>query len=352
MAEPAVLARLKDVAQAAGVSVAAVSRYLNRSLHLPAETAGRIERAIKTLNYRPNPHARRLSLGRSETIGLMIPDIANPFFARLASAVEQAAGEHGLGVLLCATGNRPDRELDYLARLSRTAVDGVIFVTNHADDGLLARAINAERGVVLLDEDIARARTPKVFADNRAGGRLAARHLIAAGHRQLGFVGGPLGMRSTIERRSGMQEAVQQAGAGCVVSFESFGSYVSDTGRAAADRLLDGPVRPTALFVTSDEITLGLLGRLRERGAAVPRDVSLVTFDDVGPLHLLDPPLTAIRQPIESMAHRGVELLLARLRGEATPRSPVRLPVELIERESVAAPIAVRRLKQVSRRQA
>lgn len=245
---------------------------------------------------------------------------------------------HGLGLLLCATRNHPHRELDCIARIARTLVDGLIFVTNHADDGSLARAINAERGVVLLDEDITAACAPKVLADNRNGGVLAGRHLIAAGHRRLGFVGGPPDLLSMIERRDGLHSAVQETGQGCAVIFESFGNCTAEAGRAAARRLLDAPDRPTGVFAASDQIMLGLLEGLRAGGVDVPADMSLVTFDDVGPLHLLDPPLTAIRQPIEGMARLGVELLLARLRGEPTLSQPVRLPVALIERASVRAP--------------
>ncbi|WP_428391064.1 LacI family DNA-binding transcriptional regulator [Lichenicoccus sp.] len=332
------MARLREVAQAAGVSAATVSRYLNRSLILPAETAARIESVIRSLDYRPNPHARRLSRGRSDTIGLVIPDVANPFFAGLADAVEQEAELHGLGLLLFATRNRSERELDAISRIGRTLVDGLIFVTNHADDGSLARAINAERGVVLLDEDIAAAQAPKILADNHNGGVLAGRHLIMAGHRRLGFIGGPQDLLSTTERRAGLRDAVLQAGPACSVTFENFGDYTADAGRAAASRLLNMTNRPTGLFAASDKITLGLLDGLRAGAMHIPRDMSLVTFDDVGPLHLLDPPLTAIRQPLREMARRGVDLLLARLRGESMPEQTVRLPVQLIDRASVIAP--------------
>ncbi|WP_216851052.1 LacI family DNA-binding transcriptional regulator, partial [Acidisphaera sp. L21] len=124
--------RLADVAEAAGVSTAAVSRYLNAKLSLPSGTASRIDDAILKLDYRPNPHARRLSLGRSDMIGLVVPDIASPFFGALADAVEQAADVLGLSVLLLATRNRPEQERRALARLRDQHVDGLIFLTNHA----------------------------------------------------------------------------------------------------------------------------------------------------------------------------------------------------------------------------
>jgi LacI family transcriptional regulator len=331
-------AQLKDVALAAGVSATTVSRYLNHKLVLPENTAARIETAIGRLGYQPNPHARRLGLGRSETVGLIIPDIANPFFAQLADAVQQAAEQEGLEMLLCATRNRPERELSDLMRLRRHHVDGLLFVTNHADDGSLAAALGAGDRVVLMDEDVAGTVGPKVFADNFMGGTLAARHLIAAGHRRLAIAGGPPGLLSTAERHAGFHAAVAAAGPPHTVVFEDFGGYGVQPGRDAAARMLDMDAPPSAVFATSDEIALGLMEVARARGIAVPAMLSIVAFDDIGPLHLLDPPLSAIRQPVAAMGRCGVALLVAALRGEDTPRLPARLAVELVERASVVAP--------------
>ena len=202
------VARLQDVALAAEVSVTTVSRFLNGSLTLPGATAKRIDQAIRTLNYRPNAQARRLSLGRSETIGLVIPTIANPFFAQLADTVELAAEARGLSVLLCLSRNQIKRELDYLALLQSNHVDGLLFLTNRTETDALAKAINAARHVVVVDEDVPGAVVPKIFAANEQGGLLAGEHLLQAGHRALAFVGGPRGMLSTIERRAGFRRAV------------------------------------------------------------------------------------------------------------------------------------------------
>jgi LacI family transcriptional regulator len=329
-------ARIRDVAAAAEVSPAAVSRYLNGSLSLPHATAERIDRAIRRLDYRPNPHARRLSLGRSETIGLVLPDIANPFFARLAASIEEAADRAGLGLVLSATLNRQGRELDYIERMRRNHVDGLIFVTNHADDGTLCRALNAAPGVILIDEDVPGARVPKVFCDNDQGGFLAGRHLLAAGHRRIAFIGGPPGLMSTKERRAGLGRAVA-AVPGAAVMWESFGPYTLAEGARAAAGLLAAEPRPSAIFAGSDELVLGLLPVLREAGLRVPDEISIVGFDDIGPLHLLDPPVSAIRQPVAAIGERAVALLAA---PPADPPPCERLPVRLVERSSVAAPPA------------
>jgi LacI family transcriptional regulator len=332
-------ARLRDVAVAAGVSKTAVSRYRNGLLPLPPDTAGRIDAAIRLLDYRPNPHARRLSLGRAETIGLVLPDIANPFFAQLAAAVELAADEAGLALDLHATLNRPGRELDYLERMRRARLDGVIFVTNHGDHAALARAIHATERVVLIDEDVAGTSVPKVFCDNFSGAWLAGRHLLEAGHRRIAFIGGPSDVMSARERLAGLRRAVAEHGPPATIAAALHGPYSIAHGVAAAQTLLRLQPRPTAVFAASDEIVLGLLTGLRGLGLRVPQQFSVVAFDDVSPLDLLDPPLTAIRQPVARMGRRAVELVTAAA-DLALPPSVERLPVELIVRSSVAPPEA------------
>ena len=331
------IARLRDVAAAASVSVAAVSRYLNGTLHLPQETAQRVEEAIARLDYRPNPHARRLSTGRSETIGLVVPSIDNPFFAQLADAVEEAAAARGLDLMLCATRNRPQRELDYIDWMRRNHVDGLLFTTNHPDDGSLARAIANSSNVVLIDEDVPGTAIAKVFADNTHGGYLAGRHLIEAGHRVLAFVGGPRGMLSTTERLAGFRRAVAEGGPSCSIVSEHFSYYAAPGGRLSAEAMLSSMPRATAAFVTSDELTISVLESLRARGMSLPQAFSLVSFDDVRPLHLFSPPITAIRQPLAEMGQAAFELLME-APVEAHPRPPLRLPVQLIERASVSSP--------------
>lgn len=160
-------ARLSDIARSARVSVATISRFLNDSLRLPETTIARIRDAFDALGYQPNPHARSLSRGRSDNLGLVVPDITNPYFARLAAASEREAARQGYGLTLCASLNTHDREREYLFRLSRTAVDGIIFVTNHPDDGSLTEPIiNSSRRVDILDEDVAGVKASKVFSDN------------------------------------------------------------------------------------------------------------------------------------------------------------------------------------------
>lgn len=333
------LPSLKDVATLAGVSVTTVSRHLNGFLPLPEATAGRIGDAVGRLGYQPNPHARRLSLGRAETIGLVVPDIGNLFFARLVAAIEAAAGEAGLGVSLFATLNRRSRELVYLDQLRRNHVDGLIFVTNHDDaDAALARQIDLAGTVVIVDEDVSDTSVPKLFCDNWRGGWLAGRHFVEAGHTRLGYVGSGREMISTRRRCGGFESALAEADPACRLTARFYGDYTVESGRRAAAEFVKAGLPATGLFVASDEIAVGFLEVLGARGIRVPEDVSLIGFDDVGPLHLFSPPLTAVRQPVEQLGRRALELLLQITRQTLDPGYEELLPVELVVRSSVAPP--------------
>ena len=333
-------ASLKDVANAAGLSPAAVSRHLNGTLELPEETRERIEQAVRRLGYRPNPHARRLSLGRSDTITLIVPDIANPFFATLAATVERAASERGMIVQLHATSNLEAREIALLELAADTRADGVVFCTNHRPGPDVAAAIADLPRVVLVDEAVPGARAPQLFADNAQGGYLAGRHLASWGHRNVAHVGGDRELMSTRLRAEGLTRGLREGSGGAEVGVRVLaGHHDVASGRALATELLDADGHETAIFVGSDELAIGVIETLRERGVRIPQDMSLVSFDGARALHLYDPPITAVRQPARKLGERAVELLLdGNWEDQTLPDLVEYLPVELIERASVAAP--------------
>lgn len=338
-------ASLKDVAKAAGLSPAAVSRHLNGSLELPEETRARIEAAVRRLGYRPNPHARRLSLGRSDTITLIVPDIANPFFATLAATVEHEAASRGKIVQLHATSNREDREIAVLELAADHRSDGVVFCTNRKPGPGVAAAIAALPRAVIVDEGVPGARAPHIFADNAQGGYLAGRHLAGRGHRQVAYLGGDPALMSTRLRAEGLERGLREgSGGGAEVAVRVLsGRHDVASGRALADRFLNAGGPETAIFVGSDELAIGVIEVLRERGVRVPQDMSLVSFDGARALHLYDPPITAVRQPARKLGERAVELLLDGDWDDQTlPDLVEYLPVELIERASVAAPSTAR----------
>ncbi|ODT81863.1 MAG: hypothetical protein ABS76_10445 [Pelagibacterium sp. SCN 64-44] len=332
------MATLNDVAAEAGVSPTAVSRHLNKTIVLPQATRDRIDAAIAKLGYRPNVLARRLSRGKAEAISLVTPDIANPFFAELAAAVEREAHDHGYAVYISSSGGGAGNEAEAISRMADGHVDGFIMMTNRVDDGRLAQLLSKLDNVLLLDEDIAGAGLPGVFVENAAGTYLATRHLIEAGHRQIALIGGPEGLMSVTERLAGFGRAMAEAGLTIPEGWMLLGDYTSAFGQAAAAQLLDGPRRPSAILACSDYIAVGVIKAVRSRGLVIPRDLSLVGFDDMAFAELVDPPLTTVRQPVAEMGRLAVRHLLALLEDGPRPPPETRLPVELVTRQSVAPP--------------
>jgi LacI family transcriptional regulator len=335
-----VAAKLRDVAREAGLSVATVSRFFNGRIELPSGTRLRIEDAARRLDYVPDAIARRLSAGASETLGLITTDVSYPFFAAIASAAEAEAAELGYNLAIFNSRNQLPRELQLLSRIADRQIDGALLLTNHADTTELGRRIARLGRVVLLDEDVPGAPVPRLFADNIEGGRLAAQHLLALGHKRVGFVGGPPGLISADERLAGFRAALEDGGAALDPSMVLRGSFTERFGREALARLLAPPRPPTAVFATADALAYGVLRAAREAGVTVPRTLSLVSFDDL-PLHdLLEPPLTAIRQPAGEFGRRGVRILVDLIRGAHPDPTPQRVPVELVVRRSTARPAA------------
>lgn len=326
---------LSDVAKLAGLSKATVSRYMNHSIVLPQETINRIESAIRTLDYRGNSLARRLSKGGSETLGLVLPDITNPFFAELADAAEEAASARGYSLVLCITRNNPEKEAQFIRWLDTRQVDGLLFTTNRPDNGVLRKEIQRHHHVVLLDEDIPGSTVPKVFADNVQGGHMATEQLIAAGHTQIAFIGGPEQLMSVRERYQGFCTAMQQAGLAIPPEWVMYGNYSREFGQQALNHLFSCPQRPTAVFAASDYLVLGLLDGLRASGLQAPAALSLVGFDDANYTDLTHPRISTIRQPARELGHTAVRIMLRLLNDESDIPMETRLPVEWIARDSI-----------------
>lgn len=331
-----------DVARRAGVSPTAVSRSLNGVIRLPPTTAGRIRKAATELGYHPHAQARSLSTGRAFAIGIIVPEIANPFFSMLAGAAEMIAVDAGYDVVIWSTRNVPEREHACFARLTSGYVDGVLLITNHADDGRLAREVKAASGrVVIVDEDVRGTRVPKIFVQNTTGGMLATRHLIERGHRRIGHIGGPAGVMSAIERAEGWRRGLSEAGLKPRSAWHICSEYEIAASRVDAGKLLDGDPELTAIFAGSDASALGVMYAARDRGLRIPDDLSLVGFDGMALGELLGPPLTSIVQPIAQLGTLAAENLMAMIAGPAERRKDdivSRLDVRLEKRGSVAAP--------------
>ena len=294
--------------------------------------------AVQKLKYRPNRIARGLKRGKTDSLGLVVPDIANPFYGALASHIEAEAEAAGLSLTLFSSRNRLEREILFLDQQASRPVDGLIFLTNHSSNGSLGRRINSQDRIVLLDEDVPSTVAPKVFVDNERGGYEATRYLIEMGHRQIAHVTGPKNLFSVRERYAGYKRALRQARIELSRSLIMSGTYTPECGRAAIDRLFAQNPLPTAVFASSDYIIVGILEALRDRNVSVPDEISVIGFDDLIFTQLLHPPVTTIRQPISDLARAGVNILLDCIKGTNRRGEVVRLPVQLIKRTSVARP--------------
>ncbi|PYE85365.1 LacI family DNA-binding transcriptional regulator [Pseudoroseicyclus aestuarii] len=329
------MATLKDVAREAGVSPAAVSRHLNGRITFPQKTRERIDAAIERLAYHPNLTARRLSLGRTRVIGVVLPDIANPFFSEMVAEIERSGSAQGYDISIWSTRGDPRREEAAAGRLREAHVDGLIFASAGADPVALRRTLTGLDRVVLLDEDIPGTALPKVMVENMTGAAAAAEHLLTLGHREIAIIAGPAGSSTVSDRIAGFQTALLAAGLGPAPVH--YADFQREAGRRAAEALLALPRRPTAIFACSDELAIGAIVAARAMQLEVPRDLSLVGFDDISYASVLGPALTTVRQPLAQMGQTAVDRLLSLLAGTSPPLL-TRLKTSLVVRDTTAPP--------------
>ncbi len=333
------MATIQEVARAAGVAPSTVSRYLNGQLRVSPATEARMLDAVRDLGYVPNAQARNLARRRSGVVGFVVPEISNPYFGAIADYVVDAVERHGLLVLLCSTRSQAVREASYIDLLASGAIDGMLYLGSFRSNERLAAAIRGGLPVVVIDEPIADVPgVHTVVMDDYAGGYQAASYLVALGHRRIAFVSGPAELASVQERRRGYEDALRKGGIDPAEQLMLAGHFTEQFGMSALPRLLAGPQPPTAAFVASDYIALGMLSAAETHGVRVPADLSVVGFDDIRFSQYVRPRLTTIRSPLERLAQIGVELLFDRLAGEDSGVRTEVLPVELIVRESAGPP--------------
>jgi len=327
-----------DVAHEAGVSPAIVSYVVNNGPRPVApETYKRVIEAIERLGYKPNAIARSLRLQRTSTIGLILPDTQNPYFAEVVRGVEKIASQHGYSIILCHSDYSLEQEIRYVNVLESERVAGVLWFP--ATDNAKPQQILSESGVpvVILDRIVSGLQAHCVIADNFRGGYLATKHLIQLGHSRIGCIARPLDLYHSQERVRGYRAALSENGLPDDSSLIVKGGFRLEDGRSAAIQLFDQQPPPTAIFAYNDFMALGALRAASERGLNIPNDVSIIGFDDIPQSSFTVPALTTIRQPKLEMGCRGAELLLD-LITKKKRRNAVESPlgVQLIIRESTA----------------
>lgn len=339
-------ARMKDVAALAGVSPAAVSLALRGSLRISAATRTRVQEAADELRYQPHAGARSLRTDRTSSLGLIVSDVANPFFAELAGDIQRSAAAAGYSLVLANSDEDPGKQDAYLSSLlAARQVDGVMLVPVAAMTPGIAATGAARAKLVLLDRPlVVPVETPGAehllaspVVRSSAADALddAARLLTGLGHRRVGIIAPPLETQVGRERRDLMREALLAAGVAPADVPVVAGDFRQGSGERAVEQLLlRGDCRPTALFVADGLMAVGAMKALRRAGLRVPEDISLVGFDDTPWFELLDPPLTTIAQPVAELAVGAVHALLALLEG-GPPTSALPL-CRLVVRSSCA----------------
>ncbi len=329
-----VSATSEDVAKKAGVSIATVSRVFNESPHVSPAVRRKVLRAAKALNYQPNRTAQRLRAKRSTVIGLVISDIQNPFFTSVVRGIEDVAYKHGYSVVLCNTDEDPNKERLYINVMRAEAVAGVILASTSETNPLAADLFDHDIPVVAIDRRIKDKRVDSVLAANTQGAFEAVSHLIALGHRRIGFVGLQLTRSTGKERYDGYVRALREHGLSVSRQLVRIADAKQQGGYKRTHDLMTERPAITALFVANNLMTLGALDAIHERGMKIPDDISVVGFDDMACATLLEPPLTTVAQPTYELGQRAAELLLERLKQPQKPAVQIELKTSLIVRGS------------------
>ncbi len=327
-----------DVAELAGVSASTVSYVVNNGPRpVSAAARARVLEAIAELGYHPSDIARSLRTQRTLTLGLVIPNIANPFYAELARGVEEVGFEQGYTVILCHSGHLLARELRYAQVLRSKGVDGAIFLPTTADLGALAILREARIRLIVLERSVPGYHC--LVADERHGGYLATRHLLDLGHQRIGCIVRAGDLTSSAARVEGYRAALAERGLPLDDRLIVRSEFGYAAGERAARELLALSPRPTALVTHNDIIAIGAIKAIADAGLSVPDQIALVGYDDIAQAAYAQPPLTTIAYPKREMGRLAAERLLSML-ADGEPISPATtvLPVYLVERGSTAPP--------------
>lgn len=330
--------RIKDVARLAGVSTATVSHVLNSTRFVSPETRARVLTAVTQLGYSEHAVARSLRRGRTGLLSLIVSDIENPFFTRLARAVGDAAFERGYQLVLGDTGESAERERWLLESFRKQQVDGLLLAPTRASHNHIGLLRELTIPVVLVNRYLEGLDCLHVASDNRLGGRLAVEHLVGLGHSRIALVRGYAEATTTTrERVDGIWRALADHGLDLAEELIAEGDFNVEGGRAALAELMSRDIHYTAILALNNFMAIGVIHGFRERSIRCPEDMSVVTFGDLGLSWTPSPLLTTVRQPIEDMAKRAVDLMLDQVEGHERGESVVLKP-SLIVRETSAAP--------------
>lgn len=341
------MATQKDLAKLAGVSAGSVSNVICGSSRVGKEVRKKVLNAIKALNYQPNLVARSLKTNRTNTLGIVIPDIAMSFFPLIVRGAEAAAREHGNFLIVLDSERDARREMEILTLLNAQRVDGILLVaaTGRKWSASQVAQVASYPPIVCLDRLSENLDTDSVCVDDRQTAEMGVAHLLAVGHRKIAVLTGPQSLKNERERLEGYREALRKAGVPVHNSLILGDSFDAEVVAHACQPLLSHPAaRPTALFTTNGTTASGALKTIYAAGLSTPRDIAFATIDEIATEEFFQPRITSVVQPAFDIGHRAVEVLLDRIaKGKSSaPKIAVRLPANLVVRDS-SAPLTNRR---------
>ncbi len=333
------MSSLKDVARLAGVSLSTASNALNRKELVAEKTRNKVLSAAEKLNYKPNAVARSLVTGNTRTVGLLIPDISDPYFTEIAKGVDEYARAHDYSVILCNTGRDQVTEERYFRILKEKRVDGIIFTGGGRDnDRHLLQAEDSTSIVVVGRHNVS---FTAVMVDNTRAATEVTNFLLDKGHNRIGFIAGTLSYTVSQDRLKGYREALFRKGIACDPMLIREEDFKAKGGHRAADFMLNLPSerRPTAIICANDQMAIGAMGAIWGRGLQVPGDIAVIGFDDIPMASLTCPPLTTVRLPMYDMGYKAMELVLKKIskrkEEEGMPEPQIIFPYEIVIRGTV-----------------
>lgn len=321
-----------DVAKEANVSIATVSKVLNKTGRISEKTRRKVKEIIEELNYQPNMMASALMGKQTKTIGLLIPDIANPFFSELARSIEDRGQELGYNLVMCNTDYDIEKENKYLALLKQKSVDGFILASGFENLEKVEELIKEDIPVAIVARDFPMFSVNAVALDDFMGGYQAASYLIGLGHKNIGVIARDVW--SNRERIRGFKQALKENELEFSIDFEFTKNTSMEEGKSIAHKYLKSSNVPSAIFACNDLLAAGALQAAKENEVSVPQELSVIGFDNTIIARIVEPPLTTISQPIESMGKQVMDLMVSIIQGEKDEKVRLTLLPSIVERES------------------
>lgn len=333
------MASIRDVATKAGVSVSTVSHVINNTRFVREETRKKVLVAMDDLNYKPNRLASSLRRKdkRTNTLGLLIPDSTNPFFAEVLRGVEDASFEAGYNVFLCNSDDDPKKELHYIEVLLGKQIDGIILVSAGSHIDSLEALAKGDIAAVVVDRKVTGAKTDSVMVDNETGGYQATNYLLELGHTRIGCITGPSLLTPSAARVEGYRKALLENNLLVDDDLIVMGDFRAQSSYQATLELLEKKDPPTALFACNDMMAVGALHAADELGLKVPRDISIIGFDDITLASFTIPPLTTVAQPSHEIGLLAAEMVIDRIQKPTTARRSETLSTKIVIRNSCQA---------------